>query len=137
MLLHNLRGDAGREGVPAARQVSARYRLGDGRACGRHDVEALDVDILPIGRIGDFYRIGRARHLEHGEHIADPVDHRDGRGRALRCCLCCRPSDHGLNVGRGQALLRGDAEERSGRRRRWRRSRRRIATGFARIIPLP
>ena len=82
MFLHDLAGRAGGESVAAAGEIGAGHRLGDGSGSGRHS-DALQANAAanrsdaanPIAADNGI-GIGPV-HLEHGQHIADPVGHRD------------------------------------------------------------
>ena len=87
MLLHDLVRRAGAKGVALAGQIGAGDRLGDRRqriTAHRHRQNH------PLQTRGDLYRkVGCQLHIIAGihachpvyrQHVADPIDHRDGGG---------------------------------------------------------
>ena len=88
MLLDDLAGGAGREGVAARGEIGAGDRLGDragDRAPGtltpcRSCIAAVGRRPARESRLAPVMRID-------GEHVADPVDHGDDAGQAARLRL--------------------------------------------------
>ena len=115
MLLHDLTGSAGAEGVAFAGEVRTRNGLGDGGHGGGHDIHALKSTGY-AGARRDRHARGRTRHLEDGEHVPHPVHHRNGRGLAPGGGLSNGLTDHPLHVGAGEQAARCCATAGAGRR---------------------
>ena len=82
MFLHDLARGACRKRVAFTRQVRAGDRLRDRGQFARNREAfetANDAAVRSDRDVGS-----RAAHAVYREHVADPIDHRDRRGRALR-----------------------------------------------------